>query len=142
MKNLLYKCLFSLSLIFFFNQGQAQVIDSVMNIYEEQYPHEKIHIQLDRSIYNVGETLYYKLYLLNGLEWSALSKNVYVTWYDNNGNFLKETVAPLFQSSAKGSFEVPREYKGEFLHLKAYTRWMLNDDSVFFIRKKYSYQYQ
>jgi hypothetical protein len=131
MKNLLYKCLFSLSLIFFFNQGQAQVIDSVMNIYEEQYPHEKIHIQLDRSIYNVGETLYYKLYLLNGLEWSALSKNVYVTWYDNNGNFLKETVAPLFQSSAKGSFEVPREYKGEFLHLKAYTRWMLNDDSVF-----------
>ena len=131
MKAFFYKFLFCLALIFFFNKGQAQVIDSVMNIYEEQYPHEKIHIQLDRPIYNVGETIFYKLYILNGLEWTNLSKNVYVIWYDNNGNLLKETVAPLFQSSAKGSFELPNNYKGDFLHLKAYTRWMLNDDSVF-----------
>ncbi len=131
MKTFLYKILFCLLLVVFFEKGEAQVIDSVMNIYEEQYPHEKIHIQFDRTIYNVGEALYYKLYLLNGLEWSNLSKNVYVVWYDNNGAFLKETVAPLFQSSAKGSFDVPKDYKGDFLHVKAYTRWMLNDDSVF-----------
>ena len=91
MKTFFCKILFCLSLIFFFNKGQAQVIDSVMNIYEEQYPHEKIHIQFDRSLYNIGETLYYKLYLLNGIEWTNLSKNVYVIWYDNNGNCLLYT---------------------------------------------------
>jgi hypothetical protein len=131
MKLHIYKILFFILTLFIFEKGQAQVYDSALAVYDEQFPHEKMHIQFDRNMYNVGETLFYKLYILNGLEWTNLSKNVYVMWYDNNGAFLKETVAPLFQSSAKGSFDVPRDYKGSFLHVKAYTRWMLNDDSVF-----------
>ena len=122
-------------LIFFIEKANAQVIDSVLNIYEEQFPHEKVHIHFDRTIYNKGETIFYKLYILSGLEWTNLSKNVYVVWYDNNGNSIKQTVAPLFQSSAKGSFEVPTNYKGDFIKVKAYTRWMLNDDSVFLYEK-------
>ncbi len=131
MKSYLFKLSFFLLVFFIAVNGKSQVYDSTLNLYEEQFPHEKIHIQFDRTVYNVGDVLYYKLYLLNGVEWSSLSKNVYVIWYDNNGAFLKETVAPLFQSSAKGSFDVPKDYKGDFLHVKAYTRWMLNDDSVF-----------
>jgi hypothetical protein len=131
MKSRTFKLFLCFLLLFIFEKGQAQVYDSTLAVYEEQFPYEKIHMQLDRTMYNVGETLFYKLYILNGLEWTSLSKNVYVVWYDNNGSFLKETVAPLFQSSAKGSFDVPKNYKGSFLHVKAYTRWMLNDDSVF-----------
>ena len=48
--------------------SKAQVFDSLMNVYEEQYPHEKIHIQFDRNIYNSGETIFYKLYVLAGME--------------------------------------------------------------------------
>jgi len=116
-------------------QSKAQVFDSLLNIYEEQFPHEKIHIHFDRTMYNTGETIFYKLYVLSGMEWTSVSKNVYVNWYDNNGNYIKQTAAPLFQSSAKGSFEVPANYKGDFLRVKAYTRWMLNDDSVFLYEK-------
>ena len=103
-------------------QSKAQVFDSLLNIYEEQFPHEKIHIHFDRTMYNTGETIFYKLYVLSGMEWTSVSKNVYVNWYDNNGNYIKQTAAPLFQSSAKGSFEVPANYKGDFLRVKAYTR--------------------
>ena len=39
-------------LIFFIEKANAQVIDSVLNIYEEQFPHEKVHIHFDRTIYN------------------------------------------------------------------------------------------
>jgi hypothetical protein len=131
MKSRIFKIVFFFTLLSIFEKGQAQVYDSTLTIYEEQYPHEKMHIQFDRTMYNVGETMFYKLYILTGMEWSDLSKNVYLVWYDHNGAFLKETVAPLFQSSAKGSFEIPGNYKGDFLHVKAYTRWMLNDDSVF-----------
>jgi hypothetical protein len=127
----IHKGFLFLILFLFCAKIQAQVYDSTLNVYEELYPHEKMHIQLDRTMYNTGETIYYKIYLLAGTEWTSLSKNVYVIWYDDNGNFLKETVAPLFQSSAKGSFDVPKDYKGAFFHIKAYTRWMLNDDSVF-----------
>jgi hypothetical protein len=116
-------------------KAQAQVYDSVLNIYEEQFPTEKIHIHFDRTIYNTGETIFYKLYVLSGMEFTSLSKNVYVVWYDTSGNYVKQTVAPLFQSSSKGSFEIPLNYKGDFLRVKAYTRWMLNDDSVFLYEK-------
>jgi hypothetical protein len=129
--------LFILS-IFFITQSQAQAYDSLLSIYEEDFPREKIHIHFDRTMYNTGETIYYKLYVMSGLEMPSISKNVYVSWYDNNGNYIKQTVAPLFQSSAKGSFDVPANYKGNFLKAKAYTRWMLNDDSVFLYEKDIS----
>ena len=119
----------------FSEKAQAQVYDSVLNIYDEQFPREKIHIHFDRTMYNTGETIFYKLYVLSGLEWTNLSKNIYVVWYDNSGNYIKQTVAPLFQSSAKGSFEVPANYKGDFIRVKAFTRWMLNDDSIFLYEK-------
>ena len=134
------KVLFLLVLLmtFFSFKSQAQVFDSLLNIYEEDFPREKIHIHFDRTMYNTGETIFYKLYVMSGLELPSTSKNVYVSWYDNNGNYIKQTVAPLFQSSAKGSFEVPANYKGNFLRAKAYTRWMLNDDSVFLYEKDIS----
>ena len=135
MRKIVLNCFALICLTLFVEKAQAQVYDSVLNIYEEQYPHEKIHIHFDRTIYNSGETIYYKLYVLSGLEWTNLSKNVYVVWYDTSGNYIKQTVAPLFQSSAKGSFEVPANYKGDFLRVKAFTRWMLNDDSVFLYEK-------
>jgi hypothetical protein len=135
MKSHKLKILFFFILVFFFNKTQAQIYDSVLNVYEEQYPHEKIHIHFDRTLYNPGETLFFKLYLLTGLEWSNFSKNVYVDFYDDNGKFLKETVAPLFQSSSKGSFDIPQNYVGDFINVKAYTRWMLNDDSLIVYEK-------
>ena len=129
-----------LAILFFFItifslKAKAQVFDSLLSIYEEDYANEKIHIQFDRTMYNTGETIFYKLYVMSGLEWPSTSKNVYVNWYDNNGNFIKQAAAPLFQSSAKGSFEIPATYKGDFIKVKAFTRWMLNDDSVFLYEK-------
>jgi len=131
MKPHTYKIIFLFIVLFFFSKTQAQIYDSVLNVYAEQFPREKIHVHFDRSIYNTGETLFFKVYLLTGIEWSNVSKNVYVVFYDDNGKFLKETVAPLFQSSSKGSFDIPQDYSGDFIHVKAYTRWMLNDDSSF-----------
>ncbi|MEI7628889.1 MAG: hypothetical protein WCJ80_11650 [Bacteroidota bacterium] len=135
MRKIKLNCVALLFLTFMIGKVQAQVYDSVLNIYDEQFPKEKIHIHFDRTIYNTGETIFYKLYVLSGMEFTSLSKNVYVVWYDTSGNYIKQTVAPLFQSSAKGSYEVPLNYKGDFLHIKAFTRWMLNDDSVFLYEK-------
>jgi len=132
-----------LTILFFFIilfsiKSKAQVFDSLLSIYEEEYAREKIHIQFDRTMYNTGETVFYKLYLMSGNEWSSTSKNVYVNWYDNNGNYIKQGSAPLFQSSARGSFEIPATYKGDFIKVKAFTRWMLNEDSVFLYEKNIS----
>jgi hypothetical protein len=117
--------------VFIIQESFGQMIDSMMSVYAERYPTEKIHIHFDKSIYNKEETIWYKIYILSGTELSPLSKNVYVEWYDTTGKMIKQTVAPLFQSTAKGAFEIPADYKGNFIHVKAFTRWMLNDDSSF-----------
>ena len=116
--------------------GFSQKIDSMMAVYADQYPIEKMHIHFDKTIYNKEETIFYKVYILSGNELSSLSKNVYLEWYDTTGKMIKQTVAPLYQSTAKGSFEIPADYKGNFLHVKAFTRWMLNDDPAFAYEKE------
>lgn len=111
--------------------------DSMLAVYQDMFPKEKIHIHFDRSVYNREETIWYKVYLLAGsdLLMSGLSTNMYLEWYDASGKMIRQTVAPLFQSTAKGSFDVPADYKGNMLRVKAYTRWMLNDDSAFIYQR-------
>ena len=135
MKTVYSKILLFLSGVFFLQIGYGQQLDSMMAVYETQFPKEKIHIHFDKTIYNPSETIFYKVYLLSGTELSTLSKNIYLEWYDTTGKMLKQTVAPLFQSTAKGSFELPGNYQGNFVHVKAFTRWMLNDDSDFLYSK-------
>ena len=136
MKRQCFYILVTLLTIFISKIGFTQQIDSMMSVYSEKFPNEKMHIHFDKSIYNKEETIWYKIYVLSGSELSTLSKNVYIEWYDTSGKMIKQTVAPLHQSTAKGSFELPSDYKGNFIHIKAFTRWMLNDDPVFAYEKE------
>ncbi|MFN3666279.1 MAG: hypothetical protein ACK4S0_08975, partial [Sediminibacterium sp.] len=119
----------------FSQSAKAQFMDSIMDAHASIFPKEKMHIHFDKQLYNKEETIFYKLYLLMEQMPSPASRNVYVDWYDVNGKMLRQTVAPLFQSTAKGSFDIPANYAGEFIRVKAYTRWMLNDDTSFIYQK-------
>lgn len=119
---LLFSCL---------NIVSAQQIDSVLRIYADSFILEKVHIHFDRSIYNKDETIYYKAYLLEDNELSSSSKNLYADWYDPSGKLLKQTVAPILLSGAKGSFKIPAGYSAKTIQVKAYTKWMLNFDTAF-----------
>ena len=47
----------------FINSHAQQQFDSLLNIANEQYPQEKIYLQLDRPYYNTGETIWFKAYI-------------------------------------------------------------------------------
>jgi len=111
--------------------GNAQQIDSMMNAYAEGFPRERIHLHFDKTAYNKEETIWYKAYIMDDQGLTQLSKNLYVEWYDTSGKMIRQTAAPLFQSTAKGAFELPADYKGNFIRVKAYTQWSLNDDPAF-----------
>lgn len=118
-----------------FSAAYSQALDSMMMEYELIAPIEKAHLHFDKNIYNKDETIFYKAYLRTGNDMSPLSKNFYVEWYDTTGHLIKQTVAPVFQSSAKGAFEIPSTYTGNYIHVKAYTTWMLNHDTDFIFKK-------
>ena len=113
----------------------AQKIDSVMNLYADSFPKEKVHFHFDKSLYRKGETIWYKVYLMSDLLPSYISKNFYADWYDNNGKLLAHTMTPIYLASTKGQFEIPSNYQGNSVHVRAYTQWMLNFDSSFLYEK-------
>lgn len=112
-------------------ESHAQQIGNFLPEYLDHYKPEKLHLHFDKSIYNKGETIWYKSYIQVGNGPSDFSRNFYVDWYDQNGILVSHTIQPIFESSARGQFEIPANYKGDKIHLKAYTQWMLNFDSSF-----------
>jgi hypothetical protein len=99
------------------------------------FPQEKIYIQFDKPAYSPGETIWYKAYIMSGAMPSLISANLYVDHTDANGNVLSHDALPVLQSSAKGSFDIPSAYSGTSIHIRAYTKWMLNFDSAFLFEK-------
>lgn len=99
------------------------------------FPQEKIYIQFDKPAYAPGETIWYKAYIMSGTFPSLISANLYIDNTDGNGKVLSHNVLPVLQSSAKGSFEIPATYSGSGIHVRAYTKWMLNFDSAFLFDK-------
>ena len=124
-----------LALFFVCLNVHAQKIDSTLAKYADDYPQEKLHLHFDKGLYNRGETIWFKAYIITGLDLSDCSKNFYTDWFDDKGNLLKHTTTPVFASSARGQFAIPDNYKGKFLHVKAYTQWMLNFDTAFLYNK-------
>jgi hypothetical protein len=115
--------------------GRAQNIDSTLAVYADQYPHERAYLHYDKAAYAPGETIWFKAYLMEDIFPADESKTFYIDWFDDHGVLLSHTVCPLVDASTYGQFDIPAAYKGNYIHVKAYTRWMLNFDSAFLYEK-------
>lgn len=115
---------------------QAQHLDSMINVYGERFPQEKVHIHFDKALYNPGETIWFKAYLFSGLLPSGISRNFYTELIDpNSGKVLQRKVTPLFEGSTAGSFDLPQTLALPSVTFRAYTTWMLNFDTAFVYTK-------
>lgn len=128
-------CLTALSLVLFALIGNAQKLDSVLENYGTHFQQEKMYLQYDKSSYLAGETIWFKAYLLEGIYPAEGSKTLYTDWIGDNGNVLYHSVSPIVSGVTNGQFEIPATYKGNFIHVRSYTKWMLNFDSSFIYQK-------
>ena len=131
MKIFLSGCIFLLS----FLQAAAQNIDSAIERYGTEYSQEKTYLHFDKSTYAQGETIWFKAYILNGIYPSDESKNFYVDWSDEKGKLLSHSVFPVVYATSNGQFDIPENYTGHYIHVRAYTKWMLNFDTAFLYNK-------
>lgn len=113
----------------------GQNVDSVIFRYASEYAQERTYLHYDKTSYAPGETIWFKAYLLEGTYPAFASKNFYIDWTDDKGNLLYHTVSPLQAATTNGQFDIPADYKGNYIHVKAYTKWMLNFDSAFIYEK-------
>jgi len=92
---------------------QAQQSGDFIANYLMQNKPEKLHLHFDKSSYNKGETIWFKSYILSGDSLSDFSRNFFVDWYDQHGQLISHTIHPVFESSARGQFEIPANYPGD-----------------------------
>jgi hypothetical protein len=133
------KRLLTWSLLFLFisNLSAYAQVDSMINLYGEYFPQEKIHVHFDKPAYNTGETIWFKAYLYTGIAPSNISRNFYAELVEPSGRILSQKIVPIFEASASGSFDIPANITSPSLIFRAYTTWMLNFDTSFIYTKTF-----
>jgi hypothetical protein len=130
-----YRSLIALALIFTgLGSGYAQQIDSMVNVYGERFPQEKIYVHFDKPAYNTGETIWFKSYVFTGITPSRVSRNFYAELLDQSGKVLQQKVLPIYEASSAGHFDLPANLPATVI-FRAYTTWMLNFDTSFLFSK-------
>ncbi len=99
---------------------------------------EKIYVHLDRSMYSVGEDIWYKIYLVDGdtHKPEALSKMVYVDLINPINDVVDSKIIKIDQGVGEGDFTLPLNLINGQYTVRAYTNYMRNFDNAYFFRKK------
>jgi hypothetical protein len=129
---------FTISIICFlliFSNVKAQNFENNFAKFSSEFSQERLYIHFDKNTYTPGETIWFKSYLMNEVFPSNESKTVYIDWTDQDGKLLLRSTSPVVDAGAFGQFEIPEEYAGQYIHIKAYTKWMLNFDTAFLYNK-------
>ncbi len=113
----------------------AQTVDSVLKKLDNEYPQEKVYVHYDKSMYNPGETIWFKAYLFSANLPSMISKTLYAELIDDKGNVIERKVAPVIVSGAAAAFDLSPAYESSTVHIRVYTDWMMNFDTSFFYMK-------
>ncbi|GGH05216.1 hypothetical protein GCM10007415_46950 [Parapedobacter pyrenivorans] len=112
-----------------------KVTEQALDRLRETAPLEKLHLQFDKSSYILGDTLWYKAYVLDGFMGapSLRSGIVYVELVDGEGELVQRSRLVVLGGSAHGEFVLdPAVAKAGRFMVRAYTRWLLNFGEDFF----------
>jgi len=101
---------------------------------------EKIFLHLDRTFYVGGETMWMKIYVLDGYEHRSLdlSKVVYVDVLDRNKQPVIQTKISIEDGRGNGSVIIPASLDSDHYTVRAYTNWMKNFSADFYFHQTIS----
>ncbi|RYE32333.1 MAG: TonB-dependent receptor, partial [Sphingobacteriaceae bacterium] len=108
--------------------------------FTENYPVEKVHIQLDKPYYAIGDQLYFKAYTTVGSKHqpSGLSKILYVELINDKDSIKQSLRLPLAAGISWGSFPLTDTLQEGNYRIRAYTQWMRNFGEDYYFDKTIS----
>lgn len=108
-----------------------------MELYNEKYPQEKVHLHLDKPYYAVGDDIWFKAYVINTQtsKPSELSGILYVELINEKDSLKKQVRLPLISGLTWGDFKIPDSLSEGNYRIRAYTQWMRNFGTEFFFDK-------
>jgi hypothetical protein len=118
--------------------GVHKVISSIES-YHKLYPSEKLYLHFDKPYYTIGDTLWFKSYLLTSATYqaSALSSKLYVELLNDSSQLVSRLVIPLSAGLGQGYFALNNKIRDGSYKVRAYTNWMQNFGVNAFFTKQF-----
>ena len=118
-------------------KGKIDSIFKSFDRYRTENLQEKVYVHTDRNFYLTGETLWLKVYYLDGTLHRPLdvSKVAYVEILDSHNNSVLHIKVALDKGTGSGSIFIPASITSGEYTLRAYTQWMKNFSPAFFFHK-------
>ncbi|NNU33968.1 hypothetical protein HK413_07035 [Mucilaginibacter sp. S1162] len=111
-------------------------IKAPLDSFNRRLPVEKVYLHTDKPYYNIGDTLWFKAYLLDGVNLTAskLSGLLYVELDDDSAQMVRRISIPIKEGLGWAQMPLVKNifHEGGYT-LRAYTNWMQNfgEDYVF-----------
>jgi len=112
------------------------LITAPLDSFNKRLPVEKVYLHLDKPYYNIGDTLWFKSYLVDRVNMtpSHLSGLLYVELDNDSSEMVRRISIPIKDGMGWGQIPLPKAIfqEGGFT-LRAYTNWMQNfgEDYIF-----------
>lgn len=98
--------------------------------------YEKVYVHVDREIYSPGDNLWYKSYLVSGINNKLIPgyKNIYIQLLSDTGKILINRLLLSVDGVANGDIYIPDDIKEGNYKIRAYTKYLENfgDESYFY----------
>ena len=138
--NKIMSILFSLVFLFPSLFAHADAIDSLETVLRDKPQiQEKIYLHLDNNCYFLGDTIWYKAYVVTAddLHPTNLSKLLYVELLNSDGFVVeRQHVIVSDKGMTCGQFALSDSLYSGFYEIRAYTKWQLNFNVT---HRKYSF---
>ncbi|OIN57543.1 hypothetical protein [Arsenicibacter rosenii] len=105
--------------------------------YNRQHIQEKLFVHVDRPVYMVGETMWFKLYYVDGTFHRPfdLSKVAYFEVLDGEQRSVLQAKVGLTSGKGDGALFLPASLASGNYVVRAYTNWMKNAGAGYFFEK-------
>ncbi len=114
--------------------SQTNTLSQALVQYNQRAVQEKIFVHLDRPLYVVGETIWFKTFCLDAALHTPLnmSKVVYLEVLDRDHNPVLQTKIALEDGKGFGSVFIPPFIQSGHYTVRSYTNWMKNFSPDFY----------
>jgi hypothetical protein len=124
----------------FYANGQSDTRKDIQRKFEQYAVRsltEKLFVHTDRSFYVVGESIWFKIYYMDGVQHRPmdLSKVAYLELVDKDQNSVVQGKVALSEGKGDGSLNLPSGLPSGSYVLRAYTNWMKNFSPDYYFEK-------
>ncbi|MBR5235606.1 MAG: hypothetical protein IKV24_05345 [Bacteroidaceae bacterium] len=112
------------------SQTAEKLADYARNIitFNREHPQEKVYLHMDNRSYFIGDTIWFKAYVMNAttLHPTQQSGVFYVELLNEKGVEMERKKMRLENGMCHGEFVLKDDYRTGYYEIRAYTRYMLN----------------